>query len=450
MKIFVPVFALMAATAVAAIPSGGKTAEDMASFEEDMHLVFVDSSEEAREAENLEKAKQQVDKENAAFAAGEAMERETLYIESLLSDEEFIAEKGGAIPLKNGKHLVERGLGLLETPEELRATYAESAAYFSEVMSSVNEPSQYDARAYGRITPVKNQGSCGSCAAFASAAALETCLQDAASTVAAGRSSASPFNIAEQQLVDCGYDPDNGRNGCNGAYLHGYPDFASKSLDSPQHENAYAYVMEDNNYQCQSSAPWNYGAKVTDSYYTYSCNADLLKKLIYKHGAVVVGVYASDPQFRNYASGIITDSCSSTSYNHAVTAVGYGTENGVDYFIAKNSWGAGWGEGGFFKMKAGICSIDTVCSVPICESVSKYDAIPPPPPPAPACDVSNTWGHVSWNPAYTYKIPLRTQNEFGDTITVYRLVKCTTDNICTPQEDGVSDACMYICGMSRC
>ena len=122
------------------------------------------------------------------------MERETLYIESLLSDEEFIAEKGGAIPLKNGKHLgktfmkfkihglpngifklywegfhynlfsiiiqgvvtlaffiltVERGLGLLETPEELRATYAESAVYFSEVMSSVNEPSQYDARAYG-------------------------------------------------------------------------------------------------------------------------------------------------------------------------------------------------------------------------------------------------------------------------------------------------------------
>lgn len=66
--------------------------------------------------------------------------------------------------------------------------------------------------------------------------------------------------------------------------------------------------------------------------------------------------------FQHYFSGIITDPSCGTGLDHAVLAVGYGTENGVDYYLVKNSWGADWGESGYVRIGVaegkGICGIN--------------------------------------------------------------------------------------------
>lgn len=72
-----------------------------------------------------------------------------------------------------------------------------------------------------------------------------------------------------------------------------------------------------------------------------------------------------------YHGGIVDDEvkCKNDikSLNHAVTIVGYGTDEGVDYWIAKNSWGKKWGEKGFFRIRRGTnqCGIALVPSFPI-------------------------------------------------------------------------------------
>jgi len=66
-------------------------------------------------------------------------------------------------------------------------------------------------------------------------------------------------------------------------------------------------------------------------------------------GPVSVGVDASDHAFKFYKSGIIKKRCG-TSIDHAVLLVGYGTDNGVDYWLVKNSWTATWGEDGYFRV----------------------------------------------------------------------------------------------------
>ena len=78
---------------------------------------------------------------------------------------------------------------------------------------------------------------------------------------------------------------------------------------------------------------------MSDYYYTYSGDEDTLKGLVAQHGAVVTSVNADGP-FQDYAGGVFAG-CTSSSTNHAVTVVGYGTDNGEDYWLIKNSWGEG-------------------------------------------------------------------------------------------------------------
>jgi C1A family cysteine protease len=65
---------------------------------------------------------------------------------------------------------------------------------------------------------------------------------------------------------------------------------------------------------------------------------------------VSTALYASDNAFGNYKSGVF-DQCTSTKCNHAVTVVGWGNENGKDFWLIKNSWGSNWGANGFMKVK---------------------------------------------------------------------------------------------------
>jgi len=98
-----------------------------------------------------------------------------------------------------------------------------------------------------------------------------------------------------------------------------------------------------------------------------------LRHAIFEHGPVSV-CYQVISDFRDYTTGVYqSDSCGSTTHdvNHAVLAVGFGTENGVDYWIVKNSWGAAWGDQGYFKIKRGV----NMCAIAVCNSFPK-DVVP--------------------------------------------------------------------------
>lgn len=79
-------------------------------------------------------------------------------------------------------------------------------------------------------------------------------------------------------------------------------------------------------------------------------------------GPVSVAIEADQSAFQNYSSGVLNSTACGTNLDHAVTGVGWGTENGVQYILVKNSWGTSWGEAGYVKIAngsgAGICGIN--------------------------------------------------------------------------------------------
>ncbi|ONM55304.1 Cysteine proteinase 2 [Zea mays] len=193
--------------------------------------------------------------------------------------------------------------------EEFRATRLGAAQNCSATLTgnhrmraaAVALPETKDWREDGIVSPVKNQGHCGSCWTFSTTGALE-----AAYTQATGK----PISLSEQQLIDCGFAFNN--FGCNG----GLP------------SQAFEYIK------------YNGGLDTEESYPYQGVN----------------GIC----KFKNENVGV-------KDVNHAVLAVGYGVEDGVPYWLIKNSWGADWGDEGYFKMEMGknMCGVATCASYPI-------------------------------------------------------------------------------------
>uniref|UniRef100_A0A803M8M5 Uncharacterized protein n=1 Tax=Chenopodium quinoa TaxID=63459 RepID=A0A803M8M5_CHEQI len=218
---------------------------------------------------------------------------------------------------------------------------------------AVAPPSQ-DWRAKGIVSPVKNQGHCGSCWTFSTTGALE-----AAYAQAFGKN----ISLSEQQLVDCAGAFNN--FGCNG----GLPSQAFEyikyngGLDT---EEAYPYTGKDG--ECKFSAQ-NVGVQVHGSVNITLGAEDELKDAVAFVRPVSVAFEVVDG-FRFYKEGVYTSTtCGSApmNVNHAVLAVGYGVEDGVPYWIIKNSWGEDWGDNGYFKMEMGknMCGVATCASYPV-------------------------------------------------------------------------------------
>ncbi|CAG2178663.1 unnamed protein product, partial [Oppiella nova] len=215
-------------------------------------------------------------------------------------------------------------------------------------------PESVDWRTKNVVSAVKNQGSCGSCFAFASVDTIESAHAIKTGTL---------VTLSPQNVIDCMGNP----GVCTqGSYMHLAFEFIIKEggLDK---EESYPYkgVYHKCSYQAQYS-----GASITGYANVTSGDEDALQEAIATNGPVVVGIDASLSTFRSYKSGVYNDKKCKNAFrdlHHAVVAVGYGTENGQDYYIVKNSWATTYGDHGYIKMARNAnnhCGIATYALYP--------------------------------------------------------------------------------------
>jgi len=226
-------------------------------------------------------------------------------------------------------------LGLLELPDEQMPPKKEA-----ESKISLNQLATVDWRNNGGnfISPIKNQGNCGSCWAFASVAGLESGIAIAAS------SPGSFLDLSEQILVSC----ETHSYGCSGGYLY----YAAQFLRSTGTDGESCFPYTASNNSCTNAcANWQSSARRISSYAAIPRSADSLRAAL-ANGPVVTAFYVYT-DFRSYGSGVYEYASGSRQGGHAVLLVGYVDtpgQYGGGYFIVKNSWGSTWGESGYFRI----------------------------------------------------------------------------------------------------
>lgn len=245
------------------------------------------------------------------------------------------------------------------TPDEFKALYVNGknnnlGSFGCKSFSSLGSglPASIDWRNKGVVNPVRDQGQCGSCWAFATTANAESVW---------AISSGKLLDLSEEFLVDCASGIGYFNMGCDG----GQPD------------SAFKYMI--NNGQCsESSYPYKAGItktagtcqKCTAAPVSFSSCSDVkpndqisLAAAVAKQ-PVVVAIEADTRYFQSYSGGILDSAACNTNLDHAVEIVGYGSESGKDYWLVRNSWSSSWGESGYFRVKKtsstndiGICGI---------------------------------------------------------------------------------------------
>jgi len=233
---------------------------------------------------------------------------------------------------------------------------------------TTSAPSSIDWRdhdGYDWVTPVKNQGGCGSCWAFGAVAAVEAVVQI---------KSGDPFmnlNLSEEYLVSDCHGNVLSQNCCGGMHFRALQFIRNQGIPD---ESCMPYVdgygCSCGGGSCDSNCQYRYDGACSDRTCSDRCSdwqnrltridstgpVSDIREAIAAMGPVSAS-FGIGSSFGGYWDGDIYRCTSDNGSNHVIALVGYDDADG--YWIAKNSWGSGWGDGGFFKIGYGECNIES-------------------------------------------------------------------------------------------
>ena len=222
----------------------------------------------------------------------------------------------------------------------------QKAARFSEAPSTLELPTSYNWCDEGICTTVKNQGSCGSCWAFATVGPLELNIK---------WKDGQEVDLSEQWLVSCNQDG----WGCGGGWwAHDYHQFATDPCGGTGtvDEADFPYSATDEACNC----PYDHDYLI-DAWGYVDDTVDIpsiaeIKQALLDYGPLSVACCVN-AEFQAYTGGIFNGpTCS--DINHGVTLVGWDDSQGASgVWIIRNSWGPGWGESGYMRIEYGVCDM---------------------------------------------------------------------------------------------
>uniref|UniRef100_A0A2N9HXD7 Uncharacterized protein n=1 Tax=Fagus sylvatica TaxID=28930 RepID=A0A2N9HXD7_FAGSY len=261
-------------------------------------------------------------------------------------------------------------MSVVKKPFNKKSNTILSGSMQEKLKSCDDAPSSLDWRKKGVVTGVKDQGNCGSCWSFSVTGATE-----GINAIVTG----DLISLSEQELVDC----DTTNYGCDGGYM----DYAFEWIISNggiDTEADYPYTGVDGT--CNTTKEEDKVVSIDGYEDVAESDSALLCATVQQ--PISVGMDGSAWDFQLYTSGIYDGDCSSDpdDIDHAVLIVGYGSEDGEDYWIVKNSWGTSWGLDGYFYLRRntnltyGVCAVNAMASYPTKESSAPSPTSPPPPP----------------------------------------------------------------------
>jgi len=207
-------------------------------------------------------------------------------------------------------------------------------------------PAAFDWRDYDGCTPIRNQGGCGSCWAFATVGVLECAIK-----IREGES----VNLSEQWLVSC----NQSGWGCDGGwYAHSYHGWSTDPCGGTGAVLESDFPYQANDGVCSCPYPHHY---LIDSWAYIGgsgsvAGVDEMKRAILEYGPISVSVYVNGP-FQGYDHGIF-NYCTNGEINHSVVLVGWDDSQGQNgIWIMRNSWGPWWGEDGYMRIEYSCCQI---------------------------------------------------------------------------------------------